>query len=260
MLAEAIEYCVSPSEPWARRLGYLKESIAIKARHRRCRAQWADHLARSRKAIESAAHKMGGGDTAVVLGAGSCLDVPLEALCAAFEQVYLVDAVHLHSWSLSRNVKVKRIVKDLTGVADELLANPQRLPNPPPINWLLDDPSIDLIVSANLASQLGVMPLSYLARHAVVDDGAAMLFQRALIERHFEWLDRFVCPTVILCDAVRTIVDSGGSVRSVELLLDQMELGDPAEKWAWPVAPVGEETGGGGMETEVHVYCDRLPA
>ena len=260
MFAEALEYLITPAEPWARKLGYLKESIAIRARHRRCRSDWAEHLTRSNKFIEAIIKKIGGGDSVLVLGAGTCLDVPIAILCSAFKQVYLVDAVHLRSWSLSRNRKVKRIVKDLTGVADYLITNSQRLPSPPAIDWFLDDPRIDLVVSANTAPQLGAMPLKYLSRHMEIDMAAGRMFEAVLMQRHFQWLNSFTCPSVILCDAVRTMFDPDGSVCSVESLLDQMELGFPAEKWDWLVAPVGEEVGGGGMKTEVHAYCDRLPA
>ena len=260
MFAEALEFFVTPAEPWARKLGYLKESIAIQARYRRHRLDWAEHLTCSRKTIEAATHKIGGGDTVVVLGAGSCLDVPIAILCAEFQHVYLVDAVHLRSWPLSRNMKVKRIVKDLTGVADDLMANSWRLPSPPAIDWFLDDTRIDLVVSANIASQLGAVPLMYLLHHIEIDTAAAKIFEAGLMQRHFQWLDYFSCPSVILCDAIRTMFDPDGSICSVEPLLDQMGLGNPTEKWDWPVAPVGEINGGGGMKTEVHVYCDRLPA
>ena len=53
MFAEALEYLITPAEPWARKLGYLKESIAIRARPRRCRSDWAEHLTRSNKFIEA---------------------------------------------------------------------------------------------------------------------------------------------------------------------------------------------------------------
>ena len=257
MFAEALEYLITPAEPWARKLGYLKESIAIRARHRRCRSDWAEHLTRSNKFIEAIIKKIGGGDLLVV---------PEHAWMCQSRFLFSVQAglfSRRGAFALmvpNRNRKVKRIVKDLTGVADYLITNSQRLPSPPAIDWFLDDPRIDLVVSANTAPQLGAMPLKYLSRHMEIDMAAGKMFEAVLMQRHFQWLNSFTCPSVILCDAVRTMFDPDGSVCSVESLLDQMELGFPAEKWDWLVAPVGEEVGGGGMKTEVHAYCDRLPA
>jgi hypothetical protein len=53
MLAEWWSYLTTPCSPEARRMGYLRESIAIRARHRRCRHAWAPHLAKTRQGLVS---------------------------------------------------------------------------------------------------------------------------------------------------------------------------------------------------------------
>ena len=162
MLTELLEYCSTRAEPWARKLGYLKEAIAIKARHRRCRAAWADYLVRSKTAISRLAAEIGGGRTVVVLGAGACLDVPLEDLGARFAEVRLVDAAHLRFRRIARLKNVIRITRDLTGIARAVMASPTRPLQLPALDWLLDDGAIDLVISANTASQLNVIPLAYM--------------------------------------------------------------------------------------------------
>jgi hypothetical protein len=262
MLAEIFEYWTTPAAPWARKLGYLSEAIAIKARHRRCAVPWAEHLARSKAAITAIVEETGGGNTVVVLGAGSCFDVPIEILCERFDQVHLVDAVHLRLPALSRHPKVERIVRDVSGVAELLVTCPSRLADPPDLDWLLGDAAIDLVVSLNLASQLSVMPLAYVEKRRSVDEKSANLFHKNMMAQHFNWLQRFHCPALVLCDASRTIRDKSGSVIAVEPLLDAMTFDGPVwqglvEKWIWPVAPPKERSDGLSIENEVHVYRNR---
>jgi len=53
VLAELITSLITPFPRIPRRMGLLREQIAIRARERRCRAQWAGHLAASRQAMRS---------------------------------------------------------------------------------------------------------------------------------------------------------------------------------------------------------------
>ena len=64
MVLEWLEAALTPCPNELRDLGYRTELIAIGARYRRCRAAWADHLARSRRAVEHAIARAPGRDTA----------------------------------------------------------------------------------------------------------------------------------------------------------------------------------------------------
>src|SRR5437762_463756 len=94
MLLEWLESLATPCPPEIRDLGYRRELIAIGARQRRCRAAWAIHIARSRGAILEAMGLVPRRRTAIVLGSGRLLDVPLAELAREFERVVLVDALH----------------------------------------------------------------------------------------------------------------------------------------------------------------------
>src|SRR5690242_1514443 len=94
MILEWLEAALTPCPKDLRDFGYRTELIAIGARHRRCRAAWASHLAHSRRAVERAIARAAGRDTVIVLGSGRLLDVPLATLAAAFRHVVLVDALH----------------------------------------------------------------------------------------------------------------------------------------------------------------------
>ena len=80
MLFELLEYFVTPCEPVFRKLGYLKELIAIEARFRRVGQHWGLHQSRTRDFILEAIKRHEYKQKAVVLGAGLLFDIPLQAL------------------------------------------------------------------------------------------------------------------------------------------------------------------------------------
>ena len=85
MFAELIEWLTTPCPSTARRLGYLREAIAIRARHRRHRENWRPHLDATRAFVERAAAIPPRKRTAVLLGSGALIDVPIDALAAVYE-------------------------------------------------------------------------------------------------------------------------------------------------------------------------------
>jgi len=54
MLTEWLTYIAADCTPPARKLGYLRESIAIRSRYRRCRTAWQPHLEHNRFGIQFA--------------------------------------------------------------------------------------------------------------------------------------------------------------------------------------------------------------
>ena len=94
MLAEILEWFLTPCPLTARRLGYLNETIAIRARHRRQRSRWQPHLEATRAFVERAASATVSKRCATVLGSGPLYDVPLDLLSETFDRVELVDFIH----------------------------------------------------------------------------------------------------------------------------------------------------------------------
>src|SRR5690606_16162320 len=93
--------------------------------------------------------------TAVVLGSGLLRDVPIKPLARAFDTVVLVDLVHLASVRLwlkaGRLGNVRLVSRDLSGF-DETLSGKSLAP----LSFLRQVPYLDLVVSANLLSQIAV--------------------------------------------------------------------------------------------------------
>lgn len=219
MLTEALLYLITPCPGWARRAGYLRESIAIGARRARRKADWAEHLANSKNAVVHAAGLCRLKRRAIVLGSGHGFDLPLEALASTFANVDLVDAVHPLSMRLrARNLRgVTLIEADVAGLDGPRPAYPS---------------DTDLIVSLNLVSQLGVA--------TGIDPS-----QRTSIRAgHVRDILSLGCTACVIGDTARheNRTDEG-HISSVEIdwpAGSGQRQGPEIREWRWPVAPKGE--------------------
>lgn len=237
MIAEALAWALTPCPSYARRLGLLSESIAISARHRRCRAAWAPHLARTRDAVLDAIERTPRRRTALVMGSGALLDLPLADLAAAFRRVVLIDLVHpwrarLGSLGLGN---VTRVTDDVTGVLDAASRGELAFPRP---FRRIDDPEVDLAVSLNLLSQLAVAPVRHLDGRVEASTLADMA--QELVRSHLADLDRSRAATLLVSDVERVVIDRAGQeIERASLIAD---LPPPAadREWWWEIAPAPE--------------------
>ncbi|HYD29414.1 MAG TPA: hypothetical protein VEB64_00940 [Azospirillaceae bacterium] len=228
MIREALGWLVTPCGPEARRLGYLSESLALAARRRRCRAAWQPHIDAAQGVVRDAVARCRGRGRVVVLGSGLLAEIPLEALAESFAEVMLVDMVHLPSVRrrARRLPNVRLVERDVTGTAEALAHGRRPEPAPPP----LAEFAADLAVSANLLSQLPLLPLERL------DGPGAAAFARALIEGHLDWLKRLAPVACLITDVERLTVDGQG-VRDRSDALFGVELPPGGREWLWTVAP-----------------------
>ncbi len=219
MLTEALLYLVTPCPGWARKAGYLRESIAIGARHGRRKTDWADHLTNSKNAVLQAAARCGKKRRAVVMGSGHGFDLPLESLAATFGRIDLVDAVHpltMRLWA-RRHRGVSLIDADVTGRNGPRPAFPA---------------DTDLIVSLNLVLQLGVAP--------GIDPAERAALRRSHLAETLS-LGSVAC---VIGDVERRETRRGmGEPEIIRMPWSGgADLPDPAEfrEWQWSVAPYGE--------------------
>lgn len=242
MIFELVTWLTTRCAPQARQLGYLYEAIAMRERVKRCEISWRSHLVQSRQFAQACIEKQVPGGIALVLGSGLGLDIPQQALLDHFDEVWLVDMVHLRStrrlWQ--RSPKVRFIEADVTEIlasvtrGELLLSRPQR--------WL-DDAGIRFVLSANILGQLPVQPLAWLAKHYPHKDEASLdLWSQQLLQSHLDYLRAFVQRGVGVCliadlewhyaesNQVRAVVDAW---RGLEQTL-------PNDRWEWRIAPRGE--------------------
>lgn len=244
MLSEWLTYLRTDCPPQARQLGYLRESIGIRSRYRRCHSAWQPHLENSKTALLASLDACRDFRTALIFGSGLLLDIPLAELSQRFAQVWLVDLVHLPEVrrAARRYPNVRCTSHDVTGFLDYLddLA-PGKLDLPPPQRFL-DEPDIDWIASVNLLSQLPLLPLTWLRQRfpeASEDEWAG--WEERLMRQHLDYLAAFGKPACLLADAEQTTVGANGEIlehNDFSGLLDGW--GRPLSGWRWDIAPEGE--------------------
>lgn len=239
MLAEWITFLTTPC-PWPlRRLGYLTEIVGTASRHRRCHRAWAPHLENTRQAILAAARAAPAHRKATVLGSGLLLDIPLAGLADLFDEVVLVDILHLRAArrEAARFANVRLVEADIAAVAAGLAA----FTGGDPLALLAGDPpalpeaDADLVVSANLLGQLPQVPCGRLRRLSVADE-AVDAFARALIRRHVEALARVAGQVCLITEIEHQLCLAGEIVETFDPLYGAA-IGLIAREWLWDIAP-----------------------
>lgn len=253
MLVESLAWLRARSDRVQRKLGYVSEAVALNARYVRCQSAWQSHLELSQRFIVSAIKQCHAHRHALILGAGNCLDVPLDELSAAFERVILVDAVKLAQTEtkIKRYQNVDFCVHDITEVNRDLisgheLASLQQLSNTVPRKFINDN-KIDLVVSLNLLSQLPLLPMRYLRSRETFSDDEINAIGLNLMRVHCRYLQQFDATRVLIFDAEQWQEDALGQ-RHESLCLQQwlnseqlLPASQLVEEWQWTVAPAGEQ-------------------
>lgn len=246
MIHEVITYLATPCPPYARRMRYLYEVIAMRGRHRRNRAAWRPHLEATRAFVLAAADRSGRRDSVAVYGAGLLLDVPLAELAERFGHVYLLDIVFLREVrrAARRFGNVTLVEHDATNVAEALdravRAGKAVLPEPSPA-----PPGCvagaDLVVSLNLLSQLWVMPRTHALRHmGDIDDARLDAWCGRIVASHLAQLRSHGGHVCLVADHRYEKRDVAGSVIEAASTICDQPLPPPDAAWTWDLAPAGE--------------------
>jgi hypothetical protein len=137
--------------------------------------------------------------------------------------VLLVDAVHLLPSRLrARRAGAEIKVADLSGGDAEA------------VRRLGAEPDVDLVISANLLSQ---MPLPHRRRSGDWDSPEPLT---EMGRRHLADLAAFGAPVCLITDVAYRDRARDGSESEETPLVDESLLPPPDETWDWEVAPFGE--------------------
>ena len=261
MILELLEYLTTDCPRPARRLGYLKEAVAINARYRRLGRVWGDHLERSRAVIAEAVERCPRRRTALVIGSGLLLDIPLAALAGGFERVLLADLVHLRAArrAAARHTNAEMVTADVTGLVGDFerrVAEGWRGDPVPTPDAFLDMPDLDLVVSANVLAQLAIFPAAALQRRAGLDGDALDAFCRDVVQCHLDYLGRFDAPVCLITERRREAFDRNGGRLSDQDALFGVTLPGGGAEWSWTLAPPGEVNRDYGIRNRVVGYSE----
>lgn len=238
MLRELWEYLATPAPAVARRMGYLTETVALGARHRRQRRAWAPHVAACHAFIECAAAAADVRGRALVLGSGWLAEVPLPALASRFAHVVLADIIHPRPVRrlAARFPNVRLETLDVTGTAAPLAAGTV----PDPAAAVLPAGPFAFAVSCNLLSQLSILPLATLER-AGWGEEERRRFAQSLIRAHLDRLRAAAPVAALYSDTAALWLDHGGRVVQRNSTLWDTPLPPADDEWPWDIAPAPEE-------------------
>lgn len=247
MLFEAYKYLTSECRPEFRKLGYLHEMVGLLARERRLHRLWRPHHQQCQDLIRQAAELCPFHRRVVVLGSGLLEDLPLDYLVERFEQVVLVDVIHLAEvrQRLAEYPSVQLIEEDISGLSASLLAmrrGDEVLPEPRGVIPGLSEDT-DLVVSANLLSQLSLVPLNYVLDRFDFSNQECIDWCQAIIQDHLNRLMACPCRVCLITDLVHVQTNRLGEELRREDMLFGVLLPDAAWLWDWELAPFGELPG-----------------
>lgn len=256
MLAELVLNLLTPASRTVRALGLARESVGIWSRGRRRRSEWRPHEMRCGNAVRRAIAALPRRRRALVLGAGFLRDVPIEDMAAAFDEVTLVDVVHPlpARWRVRSLPNVKRIACDVSGALAWMTGEENGRGDP--LARFRADERLDFVLSANLLSQLPIMPEEWLERFPSRAARLPERFADRFIGWHLGDLARFSCRVCLLTDVAMTERARDGAVLDRLDLMRGVALPPADESWDWIVAPFGEVERDSELVHRVHAYDD----
>jgi hypothetical protein len=236
MILEALQYAATVPVTRQEFRPFIRSSVSLWSRANRCAKAWAPHEENCKSFIRDTIAEMRQRRTVVVLGSGLLRDVPIIELARTFDTVVLVDLVHLATvrlWVRAKRLgNIRLISRDLSGMAEALADK-----TPEPLAFLRQVPYLDLVVSANIVSQIGVGAWRQLERSGHADPDT---IATRLIKAHLDGLAGLPCRVALLTDTRYELTDRMGGVLEAADLLCGVPAPPAQRHWFWPVAPYGE--------------------
>lgn len=249
MLAEMWRYWSTFAPERVRKHGYLKRLIALEFRYKRNEDAWADHVLNCRTFIVNAAEKCPKMGTAVVLGSGLLIEIPLRSLAERFERVYLVDMFHMPQVRAEAKnfFNVKLLSGDITGIF--AMMKEGEYPGgsvPAPHARIPHLRDADLIVSANCLTQLAPPFCKLLEKERYLtefdQDRLTLQIQQAHVHAIAEQAKGV---GAIITDTEKYVLAGNRTVKRSDLLpgltFPQTNTHTHNLEWQWIIAPAGEE-------------------
>jgi len=241
MILEALQHFLTPAAKEIKALGFVRESIAIEARYKRCRRAWAGHLDKCQQHILAAAADLKEKATIMIIGSGALHDAPVDELFLLGHRIILVDIVHLAKVrrEYAQNDRIIFLEHDVTGLIKPLFDWQEAAPSLTAVKARNKLPGVDLVISLNILSQLPIKLIKYAARRNIPLPND---FENILMDSHLDLLSDLAPKQLIISDLERQYwADGDTAQRDPALPKDiSQRLKKPRDTWDWHIAPKGE--------------------
>ena len=263
MIAELFRYWTTFAPERVRKYGYLQRLIALEFREARCRDVWMEHVEKTKALIVKAADLVPRQRTAVIVGSGLLIEVPMQELADRFERIYLADIFHMPAVRerAKRYFNVKLLTGDITGIFQMMkeghAPGPLRPAPNPRIPHLAD---ADFIVSCNCLTQLAGPFNDFFRKERGFADKDCDTLAAQVMEEHVQAIaTKATSVSVLITDTERFAMQDDSVVARTDLLkgvrLPQSSKIVNNEEWDWLLAPAPEEHPSHDM---VHVVNGRI--
>lgn len=262
MLRESLEFLLTPTTPLARKYGFLYSSVSLKHRYERCKKIWIPHLKDCQDLFTQTVQSLDKKKHVVILGSAHLHEIPMHLLMEHFEKITLVDVVHplKHHWFAKRYSKINLVTQDLTLALHHL----DKLGSIEDLHTLAKDLAdeqlfhfeADLIVSANLLSQLALLPIDTiekkLRRELSVEEKDIICSDFA--QTHLKNLETCKGQKLIYADREVIYKNPQGEVIYKGHYPVDFSGYKKIKNWNWVLAPVGEASKDYSVEMTVEAY------
>jgi hypothetical protein len=262
MLLEALTYLFTPSSSLSKKYGFLYSSIALEKRYQRCKKAWRPHLENCRKLFMDALTKTGQKNSVVVLGSAHLHEIPLKFLLDNFNKVILIDIQHpfTHHLKALMNKQLELRTQDLT----KSLGHLDSLTSIEDLNALMTrleseilfEFQADLIISANILSQLGLLPIKTLEKKLKRDLSVKEKDQicSTYAELHLKNLANCQGRKIIYCDREVLYFDPDGRQIYRGSYPVNFSKFQKITDWDWELAPLKEASSDYSIHMKIHAY------
>lgn len=244
--------------PLAQKLGMIQASDSLESRFKSHQNIWKEHLQNCQSSIQEFCESHPQAQSITILGSSHLFEVPIEFLLTRFKKIVLVDLVHPQKVvKLARQYphQIELMNQDITG-ALHLLGQIHRFqevinlfPNTKP------SPSTDLVVSANIASQLHLLVIEDLEKKstALTVEEKDFLAQ-TIFHDHLYWLKSANRPVLLFTDRKVIYRDAKGEITYSGSYAIQFDDFQKNASWVWKLASLGEMSPLYSLEMEVEAF------